>query len=85
MEFYFQESKKNIKNRMSVEHAKIISNIFTSRLARKTLNDKISFNHTMYDGSSGFQSWGKPQIFDVFLAAQDSHIFFERKNSYQKD
>ncbi len=53
----FDFCKKNIKDRMSVEHAKIISNIFTSRLARKMLNNKISFSHTMYDGSSGFQSW----------------------------
>jgi hypothetical protein len=53
----FDFCKKNIKDRMSVEPAKIISNIFTSRVARKTLNNKISFSHTMYDGSSGFRSW----------------------------
>ena len=53
----FDFCKKNIKDRLSVEHAKIISNIFTSRLIYSDAINTVSFDHTMYDGSSGFRSW----------------------------
>ena len=42
---------------MSMEHANIISNIFTSRLICSDMINTVSFDHTMYDGSSGFWSW----------------------------
>ncbi len=40
-----------------MEHAKIISNIFTSRLKYSDIINAVSFDHAMYDGSSGFRSW----------------------------
>jgi len=55
--FPFDFCKRNVKDRLSVEHAKIIASIFTDRMLCKDTDNRISYQYTMYDGSSGFRSW----------------------------
>jgi len=49
--------KKNVIDRLTIEHAKIISRTFVLRIRPKQIDNSIPTNHAMYDGSSGFKSW----------------------------
>lgn len=53
----FDHCKKNLIDRFTFAHAKIISSIFVRRTAAKKIDNDISTDHAMYDGSSGFRNW----------------------------
>ena len=55
--FSWDHCKKNVIDRITIEHAKIIAGTFVQRLRPKDTENKIHTGFTMYDGSSGFKSW----------------------------
>ena len=53
----YDHCKKNLIDRFSFAHAKIISSIFVRRTGLKKTDNIMSIDHALYDGSSGFKSW----------------------------
>ena len=68
-EYSWDFCKKNVIDRLTLEHAKIIVEIFVHRTRLKEIGNTIVTGHSLYDGSSGFSSWTNREKTQKFMAA----------------